>query len=132
MNSIAVNALLQQTLAQYLETKRYERHLKKLRFTLSAQMMQTLRAVSNYFPGEVYTTHPEGGMTLWIQLPTHIDSYQLYRRALAQRIHLTPGIVFSTQKDKYKHYIRISYAEPWSDRKEDAFAWLGSQIKKLH
>ncbi|HEX5555367.1 MAG TPA: PLP-dependent aminotransferase family protein, partial [Chitinophagaceae bacterium] len=130
MNSIAANALLQQTLAQYLETNRYERHLKKLRVTIAAQMMQTLKAISQYFPPDVYVTHPEGGMSLWLQLPAHIDSYVLYRQALENKIHITPGIIFSTQKEKYTNYIRISCAESVNERQQQALAWLGDQIKK--
>lgn len=131
MKSIASNILLQQAIAQYLETNRYERHLKKLRYQLSAQMMQTLRAISLYFPKDTYTTHPEGGMTLWVQLPEKVDSYLLYRQALAKNIHITPGIIFSTQKEKYKNYIRISCAEPWNDKKEQALRWLGSCIRSF-
>jgi len=128
MKSIAPNLLLQQAVAQYLENNRYERHLKKLRRHLSAQMMQTLKAISQYFPPDTYTTHPEGGMTLWLQLPGKVDSYQLYQQALKQGIHITPGIVFSTQKEKYNHCIRLSCAEPWSESKEQAIAWLGNHI----
>jgi DNA-binding transcriptional MocR family regulator len=131
MKSIASNVLLQQAIAQYLETNRYERHLKKLRYALSAQMMQTLKAISNYFPDNVFSTHPAGGMTLWLQLPQHIDSYRLYREALKKNIHITPGIIFSTQKEKYKNYIRISCAEPWSAEREEAMKWLGKQIGKI-
>lgn len=130
MKSIAPSALLQQTIAQYLETNRYERHLKKLRYALSAQMMQTLKAISHYFPDDVYPTHPEGGMTLWIQLPPHIDSYLLYREALHKNIHISPGIIFSTQQEKYKNYIRISCAEPWDEQRENALKWLGAWVKK--
>lgn len=128
MNAISANTLLQQALAQYLETNRYERHLKKLRLTLSVQMMQTLKAICHYFPDNVYTTHPEGGMSLWMQLPPHIDSYLLYRRALEEFVHITPGIIFSTQQEKYQNYIRISYTEPSSERKQKALEWLGSCI----
>lgn len=128
MNSISANSLLQQVLAQYLETSRYERHLKKLRLTLSVQMMQTLKAITHCFPDNVYTTHPEGGMSLWLQLPPAVDSYLLYRQALEQCIHITPGIIFSTQKEKYGNYIRISYSEPWSEKKQKALEWLGGCI----
>lgn len=128
MKSIASNGLLQQAIAQYLETNRYERHLKKLRYALSVQMMQTLKAVNNYFPDNVFSTHPLGGMTLWVQLPATLDSYVLYREALKENIHITPGGIFSTQKEKYRNYIRISYAEPWSEKREAALKWLGQKI----
>lgn len=128
MKSIASNLLLQQAVAQYLENNRYERHLKKLRCHLKDQMMQTLKAISRYFPADTYTTHPEGGMTLWLQLPGKVDSYRLYRDALAQSIHITPGIVFSTQREKYLDCIRLSCAEPWDASKDEALAWLGERI----
>jgi DNA-binding transcriptional MocR family regulator len=130
MQSIAANHLLQRVIAQYLETNRYERHLKKLRQALSVQMMQTLKAVQHYFPENVFSTCPQGGMTLWLQLPPTVDSYLLYRAALEQDIHLTPGLVFSTQKETYRNYLRLSYAEPWSGAKEQAIAWIGQYLKK--
>lgn len=131
MKFMAPNALLQQGVARYLENNRYERHLKKLRRQLSTQMMQTLKAISQYFPADTFTTHPEGGMTLWLQLPGQVDSYRLYQHALAEGIHITPGIVFSTQQEKYNHCIRLSCAEPWSASKEEAVAWLGNHIEHM-
>lgn len=131
MKSMAPNVLLQQGVARYLETNRYDRHLKKLRRQLSAQMMQTLKAVSQYFPPDTLTTHPEGGMTLWLQLPRKVDSYRLYQHALSEGIHITPGVVFSTQKEKYNHCIRLSCAEPWSPAKEKAMEWLGARIARM-
>ena len=130
MNAVSPNGLLQQTIAQYMETNRFERHLKKLRYRLSAQMMQTQRAIHDYFPKEIFTSNPEGGMTLWIQLPAGTDSYTLYRRALRENIHISPGLIYSTQQEKYQSCIRISFAEPWSQRKEKAFAWLGRALEK--
>ena len=42
-------------------------------------------------------TKPDGGYSLWIQLPDNIDGTRLYHRAREEGINITPAEVFSSR-----------------------------------
>ncbi|MDI9654097.1 hypothetical protein QM306_37995, partial [Burkholderia cenocepacia] len=50
---------------------------------------------------------------LWVELPPQVDAMKLYSLALAQRITVGPGHMFSAGAD-YRHFIRLNYSYPWS------------------
>jgi DNA-binding transcriptional MocR family regulator len=87
------------------------------------------QAVRRFFPKECRLTRPGGGFLLWVQLPSHIDSLQLYRRALSAGIAITPGYLFSPV-NQYRKFIRLNAAN-WSDEAERAIERLGELILAL-
>jgi DNA-binding transcriptional MocR family regulator len=124
MNTIATATLPQMAVARFLESGGYDRHLRKLRKALATQVQQVVLAISRYFPGGTKVTRPAGGFVLWVELPKGVDSIELYRKALAEKISIAPGPIFSA-KQKYQNFIRISCGQPWSNRLEQALVTLG-------
>ena len=70
-------------------------------------MEQLRRWVSEAFPQETRITNPAGGFLLWVELPKKQDALALYRKAMAKKIAITPGVLFSAQ-GQYKNHIRLS------------------------
>ncbi|HEY2923053.1 MAG TPA: hypothetical protein VGK77_29085 [Candidatus Binatia bacterium] len=69
-------------------------------------------------------TRPLGGFVLWVELPKSVNSLELHRKALREKIGIIPGSIFSP-KQKYQNFIRLSCGLPWSDRLERALINLG-------
>ncbi len=65
-----------------------------------------------------------GGYLLWVELPRRVDAIGLYRRAMAERISILPGPVFSAT-GTFRRHIRLSCGYPWSEEMERAFRTLG-------
>jgi DNA-binding transcriptional MocR family regulator len=84
-------------------------------------------AVSRYFPPGTKATRPTGGMCLWIELPPQINALRVYQRALASKISIAPGPIFSA-KQKFQNCIRLSFGNPWSETIENAVRELGRII----
>ncbi len=53
-----------------------------------------LAALQAYFPEEARWTHPQGGMFLWVTLPAGIDTSDLLRAAVEQKVAFVPGTSF--------------------------------------
>ena len=66
-------------------------------------------------------------MVLWIELPRSVDGTELFRTALASRIGIAPGMVFSAKAD-YRNYIRMTCGLPWSPTVERAIEKLGKLV----
>lgn len=66
---------------------------------------------------------------LWVELPRSVDSIELHRRALEQKISIAPGPIFSP-KQRYKNFIRLSCGLPWSEKVDRAVATLGELARQ--
>ena len=84
-------------------------------------------AIARYFPAGTRVARPPGGVVLWVELPRNVDGAELFRTALASRIGIAPGVVFSAKAD-YRNYIRISCGLPWTPTLERAIEKLGRLV----
>ena len=127
--SMACNAFTEQSLADFLESGGYTRHLRKARKVYASNLPLLNQAIAKHFPEGVKVSRPAGGFVLWVEFPGRVDAMELYRAAISDKIFITPGHIFSSGL-KYKNCVRLSYSNPWSDSIEKALAALGNLAKK--
>ena len=126
-SSVACPTLQQLVLAKYYASGGYDRYLRRVRMTLSANAQHFSEAIGRCFPPGTRIARPVGGVVLWVELPSTIDGAELFRTALASRIGVAPGIVFSAKAD-YRNYIRVSCGLPWTATIERAIEKLGRLV----
>src|SRR5690606_2674107 len=125
--SFATSAPVQLAVAEYLQRGGYDRHLRRMRRTLAANVDRMTAAVARCFPAGTRVTRPRGGFVLWVERPGGADALRLHRRALADKISVAPGPIFSTS-GAYRNFIRLNCGYPWSDRLEAALVRLGELV----
>jgi DNA-binding transcriptional MocR family regulator len=128
--SISDPALTQWVAARYLETGQFDRHLRRLRTHLKNQVGNTALAVARYFPTGTMISAPQGGLALWVQMDSRVDSLELFRRCLEKKIAVMPGIIYASG-DAYKNCIRISCGMPYSDRIDRGLQTLAAIVKQM-
>jgi DNA-binding transcriptional MocR family regulator len=126
-SSVASPTLQQRVLARYYASGGYDRYLRGIRASLASNSQRFIEAIARYFPEGTRVTRPAGGLVLWVELPRNIDGAALFKTALASRIGIAPGIVFSAKGD-YRNYIRLSCGLPWSGTIERALEKLGRLV----
>jgi len=129
-SSVACPTLQQLVLARYYASGGYDRFLRRVRSTLAQNSQSVIDAVARYFPPGTRLTRPTGGLVIWIELPGNVDGTELFRTALASRIGIAPGAVFSAKAD-YRNYIRMSCGLPWTATVERAIEQLGRLVSNL-
>jgi DNA-binding transcriptional MocR family regulator len=127
MTTLASPSPNQLALAEYLDHGGYDRHLRQLRVTLARQQQMMMAALARYFPEGTRATRPQGGYFLWVQLPPGADALNVYRAALARRISVAPGPIFSP-RGEFRDCLRLNYGHPWDDGLEDAMRVLGEIV----
>lgn len=127
VNTAACPSLPQMAIAEFLQNGGFDHHLRKIRRLYADQMQCMSAAISRYFPPGTKVTRPTGGMCLWVELPAHVDSLDVYRRALAAGISTAPGPLFSAKK-KFQNFIRLNFGNPWTETIENAVRTLGQII----
>jgi 2-aminoadipate transaminase len=71
-----------------------DRHVRLLRSAYCERRDAMLDALLRSFPVGVRWTRPEGGLFLWVTLPEGLDSAELLKEALAEKVAFVPGASF--------------------------------------
>jgi DNA-binding transcriptional MocR family regulator len=134
ITTLATSTLPQLAVAELLETRFFDRHIKRLRLRLDEQMRRYGLALGEELPSGSRMTAPAGGSLLWVQIPG-VDGTSLYRALLQRGIGVFPGEIFSVSAI-HRDFIRVSCGHPWSPSIERAIGMLGqvalSERKRGH
>lgn len=112
MTSLSGTIPVQAALAEYLQEGGYDNHLRNLRLALRAQRDSLFDAVNRHFPDGTRVARPSGGYFVWVELPAGVDALALHRAALAQRISIAPGPMFSARAE-FQNHIRLTCGQSW-------------------
>lgn len=130
VNTMATATLPQLAIAEFLERGGYDHYLRKTRALYAQGIERMTHAIARYFPEGTRVTQPAGGFVLWVELPKKVDAFELHRRALARKISIAPGPLFSP-KQAYRHCIRLTCALPWTESLDRALVTLGRLAEEL-
>jgi DNA-binding transcriptional MocR family regulator len=128
--SVACPMLQQEVLAQFIRDGGYDHHMRRLRAALKSQAQHMADAVARYFPPGCGLSMPQGGMLLWIEMPRHVDSREVFALARRDHIGVAPGAAFSTTR-RFDHFIRLQCGDPWSPKMDAAIRRLGQIVAQL-
>ncbi|MEE9186533.1 MAG: PLP-dependent aminotransferase family protein, partial [Bacteroidota bacterium] len=127
-NTSGTPTLFQYVIAEFLESGGYDYFLRKIRRTFAIQVQLMIQAIRKYFPEETRVSRPTGGYVVWVEFPKWVDSLELYRKAIGQKISVAPGPLFSP-KQHYRNFIRLNCGQHWSERFERALVTLGRLVE---
>ncbi len=127
-HSLSSTSITHEALGSFLETGRYEAHLRKLRKTLYTNYLQYIRVIGECFPQGTKICRPQGGLSLWVELPKSIDTIELYNLAVSKKITFSPGSMFTLQK-QFGNCMRLSYGLEWNEKTENGLKVLGRLAK---
>jgi len=118
------------TVGLFFKTGRLDLHLRKLRRSLSLQCLQYSQAITKYFPKDTQISKPNGGCFLWIRLNEAVDSNELFRKAMENKICIAPGSMLAADTC-FINYIRLGIGNPFTRTIEDGLETLARLIKEM-
>lgn len=130
MGTLSVAVPSQVALLEYLRHGAFDKHLRGLRLRLEESQRRAFELIVQCFPPGTRVARPEGGYFLWVELPEGVDALELQRRALAERMSIAPGHLFSTTAN-FGNFIRLNYGHPSPELLGDAIEALGKIAKDL-
>lgn len=130
VNTISTPSLPQWVIAEFLESGRYDRHVRRLRTAFEHQVQRTTTGIVSHFPEGTKVSRPRGGFLLWVELPEQVNALQLHRKAMNAGISISPGPMFSPQQ-QFGSCIRLSCGMKWSDRVDEGLRVLGQLCCQL-
>lgn len=129
-HAISSPAITQEAVANYLKSGRYENHLRKLRKTLYSNYQHYAHTISQHFPEGTKTSRPQGGLTLWVELPKKIDTTALYNLAIRHKISIAPGRMFTLQ-NQFENCMRLCIGLTWSEELRSKLIQIGRLAKMM-
>ncbi|WP_295898663.1 PLP-dependent aminotransferase family protein [uncultured Vibrio sp.] len=105
-----VSLPLQLTIADFIGSGHYEKHLKRKRYELLTYRMDYLNYISQRLSSQVLISDSQGGLVMWLQIPNlHGDA--LSHAAIEQRLDIRIGGIFTTL-GYYQDCVRINIGHP--------------------
>jgi 2-aminoadipate transaminase len=89
--------LAQSIFAEYMRRGKLTRHLELTRKAYGARLAAMEHALTVHMPPGSQWTHPEGGMSVWVELPAGFDSNELLIHARERGVLFAPGRYFYFQ-----------------------------------
>jgi 2-aminoadipate transaminase len=107
-----------------------DEHIKVIRATYKERRDIMIETMAEFFPHEVHSVPPQGGMFLWSKLPEHMDSSEVFKEAIKKKVAFVPGVAFHPNNDgKNTFRLNFSYTSPEMTR--EGMMRLGILLKEL-
>ncbi|MGE3540373.1 MAG: PLP-dependent aminotransferase family protein [Candidatus Tectimicrobiota bacterium] len=107
-----------------------DRHVRETRVLYRTRRDAMLLALQQHFPAEATWTRPQGGLFLWVTLPTWLDAADVLQAALAANVAFVPGAAFFAQGGG-QNTMRLNFSCMPPDRIEEGIKRLGMVLAQI-
>lgn len=115
----------------FLEDMNFEAHISKCQDYYREKLAVFLETMEEHFPAEmgITWTRPEGGLFLWVTLPGHIDTDELFFEAIEHKVAFVPGEQFYGENPDHNH-MRINFSFVSKEQLAEAVKRLAACVRK--
>ena len=108
----------------------YQAQLERIRQTYQTRCGWMHQALQKYMPEDMAWIVPEGGMFFWLAGSVELDSLELLKEALEERVAFVPGQPFFADGSG-KNTLRLSYSSASSEQIEEGIQRLGRAVHRM-
>ncbi|HHU20627.1 MAG TPA: PLP-dependent aminotransferase family protein [Bacilli bacterium] len=124
------NYYSQRIVHQFLTDNDLENHIEKIRQMYKQKRESMVAMIEKYFPKEIKSTQPEGGMFLWVTLPEGMSSLELFDLAAKENVAFVPGDPFYVNGENV-NTLRLNYTNSSEEMIEEGIKRLAKVIKQM-
>jgi len=124
------NYFSQQVMLQYLIENSLDEHIVTITEHYARHKQAMINAIQTHFPEDAHVAHSEGGMFLWVTLPEHISSMDLFDEAIENKVAFVPGNPFYVDNVQ-QNTMRLSFVTVNEEKIEEGIKRLGECIAKM-
>lgn len=127
--------LSQAAMAEFTRRGLLRRQVERVRKICASRLAVVEEALVRHMPSDTRWTHPNGGMSIWLELPAGFDSNELLLRARERGVVFAPGRYFYVQNPQ-PNTLRLGFAELEERQIVRGIATLGqilrAELSKRH
>lgn len=121
----------QKVAGEYMRSGCFEANLPKIKKIYKEKLCTMIECFKKYMPDEVSWVEPEGGLFLFVTLPSHIDTMELLHLCTKEYdIAFVPGVVFYCD-GSVKNKLRVNFSYSSIEQITLGVQRLAQAIKKM-
>lgn len=107
-------------------------HISKIVKVYRKKRDLMLEALEKYMPNEagINWTHPHGGLFLWVSLPEHLDTEELFPKAVEKKVAYVMGSAFHFDRSG-KNTMRLNFSFPSEEQIEEGIKRLADLVVEV-
>lgn len=122
-------ALTQRAVAEYLFSGHLQTHLEDLRRTNRERCAALLDALQTHLSSFAEWTQPTGGLFVWVVLPPEVDAWEMFPRAVENKVAYIPGTAFAIHGG-HRNTLRLNFSNVSVERIREGVMRLADVIKQ--
>ncbi len=119
--------ITQMCMNNILENFDLENHIALLRQVYRSRRDTMLEAVESFLPEDVHSSHPEGGLFLWLTLSDGLNARLLLEKSLEQNVAFVPGGSFFPNGG-HENTLRLNFSYMPEEKIIEGIKRLGAVI----
>jgi 2-aminoadipate transaminase len=127
VSDLHTSALIQAAIYHFCRRRLLDQHMERMRLEYRRRRDLLIQALQRYCPDGVTWTHPQGGFSLLLTLPSGLDSQTLLPEAAREGVLYTPGALFYADGGG-RYQLRLSFSDVPPDRIEEGVQRLSKVI----
>lgn len=108
-----------------------DEHILVIRRVYRERREAMLEALERYFPDGCSWTKPEGGLFLWVRVPSWINLGDLLPEAVKRRVAFVAGRAFFTDPGRGQNTMRLNFANARPEEISTGIQRLGELLKEV-
>jgi 2-aminoadipate transaminase len=109
------STLIQRAVAEFLHRGLMAPHLVRLAEINRRRCEAMLEALGAEMSDFAHWTQPQGGLFIWLTLPEKVDTWELFKEAVNQKVAYIPGSAFAVQGG-YQNTMRLNFSNVAPER----------------
>ena len=106
-----------------------DRHVKVIRECYRQRRDVMIETLEEHMPQDVHWTHPQGGLFLWVTLPEGLNTTEILKEAVKQKVAFVPGESFFPCGGG-ENTMRLNFSNATPDKINEGIARLSQVIKQ--
>ena len=126
---LCTNTYGQYIAAEYLTRGYLDEHIGNIKALYKKKRDLMLEAMEKHFPEEAKWNKPDGGMFIWVKLPEHIDTKEMFERAIENSVAYVVGCAFHADRSG-KNTLRLNYTFASDEQIDEGIKRLADTIRE--
>lgn len=123
--------LTQMMVYRFITEYNFDEHIKKSIDMYREKCALMIEGIEKYFPQNVSHTTPEGGIFLWCRFDSDVDTKELMKKCLENKVAFVPGATAMVDMDKKCNMFRLNYSTPTLSQIEEGMKIMGNVLKSV-
>ncbi|WP_378955354.1 PLP-dependent aminotransferase family protein [Pelosinus sp. sgz500959] len=125
------SSISQQEISKFIELYDLDANIEKIKSVYKQRRDIMIETMKKEFPPEVNYTYPQGGLFLWVELPSHIKAEALLLTCLEHKVAFVPGDSFFPNGG-VENTLRLNYSNMPEERIVEGIKRLAKVIKEYN